>query len=92
MPARPKLSEPVIVHRCWVNRQHDALIVSLSTFQDTNIVDVRKHSMTRDGRLVPTAKGIALKVTRLPDLLKAITKAVERARELGLLDSDEAAA
>jgi hypothetical protein len=88
---RPRLTEPVIVHQSWANRRHDALVVSLSTFKDINIIDVRKHSMSRDGRLLPTTKGIALKVTRLPDLLKAITKAVERARELGLIDSDEAA-
>ena len=91
MTVRPKLAEPVIVDRCWVNRQHDALVITLSTFNDINLVDIRKHSMTRDGKLVPTPKGIALKVTRLPDLMKAVTKALKRARELGLLD-DEAAA
>jgi hypothetical protein len=91
MPRRPRLDEPVIVSREWLNRQHDALVVTLSTFNDINIIDVRKHSMSR-GKLVPTPKGIAMKVTRLQDLLKAITKAVERARELGLIDSDEAAA
>jgi hypothetical protein len=90
MPKRPRLDEAVIVSSEWINRQHDALVVSLSTFNDINIVDVRKHSMSH-GKLVPTPKGIAMKVTRLPDLLKAVTKAVKRARELGLID-DEATA
>ncbi len=90
MPRRPRLDEPVIVSREWINRQHDAFVLSLSTFNDVNIVDLRKHSMSR-GKLVPTPKGIAMKVTRLPDLLKAVTLAVKRARELGLIDSDEAA-
>jgi hypothetical protein len=87
-----KLAEPVVVHRSWVNRRHDALVVSLSTFNDINIVDVRKHSMNAAGQLVPTPKGIALKVTRLRDLHKAIDKALRRAEELGLIASGEAAA
>ncbi|WGR91848.1 transcriptional coactivator p15/PC4 family protein [Bradyrhizobium sp. ISRA443] len=91
MTVCPKLSEPVIVHQAWLNRRHDALVVTLSTFKDQNLIDVRKHAMNREGKLVPTAKGIAMKVTRLPDLLKGITKAIEKARELGLIDGDEVA-
>ena len=85
---RPTLPEPVIVHKDWINRRHDALIVSLSTFKDTNIVDVRKHSMSSDGRLLPTQKGIAMQITRLRDLGKAIDKAIKRAIELGLIDDE----
>jgi hypothetical protein len=58
MPRRPRLDEPVIVSRDWLNRQHDALVVTLSTFNDINIIDVRKHSMSR-GKLVPTPKATA---------------------------------
>jgi Transcriptional Coactivator p15 (PC4) len=90
MSKRPRLAEPVIVHQCWANRRHDALVVSLSTFKDINIIDVRKHSMSKDGRLQPTPKGIALKVTRLPDLLEGVKKAVKKAHELGLIDDDGA--
>jgi hypothetical protein len=59
-------------------------------YRDHNLVDIRKHAMNGSGQLVPTPKGIALKITRLPDLAKAIDKAVRKARELGLL-TDEAA-
>ena len=38
--------------------------------------------------LLPTAKGVSLVVLRLPDLAKAINKALERARTLGLLPDD----
>ena len=61
MPRKPQLQEPVIVERLWANRQHDAVYVTLSTFRDQNLVDIRKHSMNASGRLVPTTKGIALK-------------------------------
>lgn len=85
MPRKPQLQEPVIVERLWANRQHDAVYVTLSTYRDQNLVDIRKHAMDRSGKLVPTTKGLALKITRLPDLAKAVNKALARAIELGLL-------
>jgi hypothetical protein len=90
MPRKPQLQEPVIVERLWANRQHDAVYVTLSTFRDQNLVDIRKHSMNASGQLVPTTKGLALKVTRLPDLAKAVNKALVRAIELGLLNGGSA--
>jgi hypothetical protein len=89
MPRKPQLQEPVIVDRLWANRQHDAVYVTLSTYRDQNLVDIRKHAMDDGGKLVPTTKGIALKITRLPDLAKAIEKALGKARELGLLEAGE---
>ena len=46
--------------------------------------------MTKDGKLAPTHQGLAMVVLRLPDLAKAITKALAKALELGLLDDDGA--
>ena len=86
MPRKPQLQEPVIVERLWANRQHDAVYVTLSTFRDQNLVDIRKHAMNATGQLVPTTKGVALKITRLPDLAKAVNKALAKAIELGLID------
>jgi hypothetical protein len=87
---RPTLDEPVIVDRFWKNRRHDAIVVSLSTFEGKNLVDLRMHAM-KEGRLVPTPKGVAMVIPRLPDLARAITKALAKAKELGLLDDDEGA-
>jgi hypothetical protein len=86
---RPTLDEQVIISKFWKNRRHDAVIVSLSTYEGHNLVDLRTHAM-KEGRLVPTAKGLAMVVRRLPELAAAIDKALRKARELGLLD-DEAA-
>jgi Transcriptional Coactivator p15 (PC4) len=83
---KPTLDEPVVVSQEWINRRHDALTVSLTTYNGVNLVDLRKFAMNREGRLVPTRKGISIRVTRLPDILKAVSKAVDKARELGLLD------
>ncbi len=90
MSPRPTLDEPVIVHQFWKNRKHDAIVVSLSTFEGRNLIDLRQHYMTKDGKLAPTQKGLAMVVLRLPDLAKAITKALAKALELGLLDDDGA--
>jgi Transcriptional Coactivator p15 (PC4) len=84
---RPTLDEPVVISKFWKNRRHDAVIVSLSTYEGHNLVDLRTHAM-KEGRLVPTPKGLAVVVRRLPELVDALTKALAKARELGLIDSD----
>jgi hypothetical protein len=89
MSARPTLPEPIEVAKFWKNRRHDAIVVSLSTYEGKNLIDVRQHAM-KEGRLVPTLKGLAIVVRRLPELAKAINKALAKARELGLIDDGEA--
>ncbi|MCP2125799.1 transcriptional coactivator p15/PC4 family protein [Bradyrhizobium ottawaense] len=86
---KPELAEPVVVDQFWANRRHDAIITELSTYQGHNLINVRKHAMDRDGKLKPTPKGIAIKVTRLPELAKAINKALAKAQELGLLEGGD---
>jgi hypothetical protein len=41
--------------------------------------------------MLPTAKGVALAIARLPDLAAAVTKALKTARDLCLIDDDGAA-
>jgi hypothetical protein len=87
---KPELAEPVVVDQFWANRRHDAIVIDLSTFKGHNLINVRKHAMNTEGKLVPTAKGVAIKVTRLPDLVRAVNKALAKAIELGLVDSEAA--
>jgi Transcriptional Coactivator p15 (PC4) len=89
MTARPTLAEPVTVARFWKNRQHDAIVTELSTYEGRNLVDVRQYVM-QAGKLVPTTRGISLAVLRLPDLAKAVNRALKQAKELGLLPDDGA--
>ncbi len=89
MSRRPTLDEPVIISKFWKNRRHDAVIVSLSTYEGRNLVDLRTHAM-KEGRLVPTPKGLAIVVRRLPELAQAINKALAKAKELGLLENEKA--
>ena len=64
------------------------MVVSLRTYEGRNLFDVRTHCMDSAGRLVPTPKGVSIVVLRLPELAAAVTKALAKARELGLIDDD----
>ena len=85
MTARPTLAEPVIVSEFWANRRGESVRVQLREYEGRALVDVRKHFTAADGKLQPTHKGISIAVTRLPDLAGALNRAVDKARELGLI-------
>lgn len=87
--SKPELLEPIVVDRFFSNRRKDVISTALQSYKGHALVDVRKHVHDREGKIVPTSKGITMKVTRLLDLQKAIGKAVDKARELGLLDGGE---
>jgi hypothetical protein len=88
MGSRNPLPEPILVDRFWKNRRKDAVVIQLSSYEGHNLVDLRTHSMSSDGKLLPTKKGLAVSILRLPELAKAVTKALARARELGLIDDE----
>lgn len=88
MGSRNPLTETVVVDRFWKNRRKDAIVVSLSCYEGHNLIDVRTHYMSKDGRLLPTAKGTAISVLRLPELAKAINKALAKAIELNLIPDE----
>jgi hypothetical protein len=89
MSQRQTLPEPVTVSRFWRSRAHDAIVTTLEEYEGRVLVDVRTYVMSR-GFLVPTRKGISLAVLRLPDLVKALNKALKQAKALGLLPDDGA--
>jgi hypothetical protein len=89
MSRRPTLEEPIEIAKFFKNRRKDVIVVSLSTFEGCNLVDVRQHFTNEQGQMRPTQKGIAMLTARLPELHAAIAKALAKARELGLLDGSE---
>jgi hypothetical protein len=92
MTARVTLSEPIEIAKWWKSRRRDiAVVVSLSTFEGRNLVDIRQHFTNGKGQMKPTQKGVAMVVLRLPELAKAVTKALAKAQELGLLDDESEA-
>jgi hypothetical protein len=91
MSARVTLPEPVEIAKFWKNRKGDAVVVSLSTFEGRNLIDVRQHFTSKDGKLLATQKGLAMQVLRLPELAAAVNKALTKARELGLIEGESEA-
>jgi hypothetical protein len=88
MASRNPLPEPIVIDRFWKNRRKDAVVIQLSSYEGHNLIDLRTHSMSSDGKLLPTKKGLAVSILRLPELAKAINKALARAVELGLIDGE----
>jgi len=84
--SRPTLDEPVVISKFWKNRKHDAVVVSLTSFEGRNFVDVRQHFMNQKGALQPTSKGLLIGVLRLPELKKAVSDALKKAIDLGMLE------
>jgi Transcriptional Coactivator p15 (PC4) len=88
MNPRVILPEP-IEWRLWRTRwRRDAVVVSISTFEDRNLFGVRIYTTSTDGKMLPTTKGIAINIERLPELHAAVTHALKKARELGLIPDD----
>jgi Transcriptional Coactivator p15 (PC4) len=90
MTKRPPLTEPVIVAEFWANRRGESVRIQLREFEGLALVDLRRHYTNADGKMAPTKKGISIAVTRLPDLNRAVAKALQKARELGLLGNEAA--
>jgi hypothetical protein len=88
MTARVTLPEPIEVAKFFKNRRKDVIVVSLSTYEGRNLIDIRQHFTNEQGQNRPTSKGVAMVVLRLPDLAKAVNKALAKAQELGLIDGE----
>ncbi len=92
---RITIPEP-IAFKFFKNRRKDVIAVTLQTFtprggEARNVVDVRMLAINREGMNVPTPKGVSMDVKRLRDLHEAVTHALAKAEELGLIraGSDE---
>ena len=83
---RPTLSEAITVSEWWKNRGGESVRLTLSTYADRNLVDLRTW-FTADGKLQP-GKGFAADVRHLPRLAAALAKAEAKATELGLLPAN----
>jgi Transcriptional Coactivator p15 (PC4) len=87
----PTLAEPITIAEFWKNRRGESVRISLSTYKERNLIDVRTWATDpAEGRLKPTTKGIATEVRYLPKLVAALAKAESKARELHLIPDDEA--
>ncbi len=64
----------------------DEVRIALSEFRGTSLIDMRVFSdFDGSGERRPTKKGLALSVTRLPDLIDALQLAKAEAERRGLM-------
>jgi hypothetical protein len=85
--AGPALAEPVKVAEFWKNRKGESIRATLVTYEGRNCFDLRQHFTAHDGRMQPTKRGITVAVLRLPELAAAVSKALAKAIELGLIEA-----
>jgi hypothetical protein len=82
---QPNASSPTIVARFAKNRR-EHLVVSLSVYRDTPLVDLRLYVPAAEGEGErPTPKGIALNVALIPELRAALEAAEAEAIRLGMI-------
>jgi len=86
---RPTLAEPVTIAEWWKNRRGESIRLTLTTWQGRNIADLRVWCTSPEGKLKPSAKGIACDIKHLAKLKGAFAKAEAKARELHLITDDD---
>ena len=64
----------------------EVIHVSLTVIGGCNVIDLRVHEVIRGNKLVPTEKGIAMDMKKLPAFVTALRKVERYARKAGLLD------
>jgi hypothetical protein len=85
----PLLTERIEAAKFFKSRRRDKVIVTaLNPYEGRNLIDVREHVIGSDGIMRPSIRGIAMVVAHLPALHRAVSKALAKAQELGLLDSE----
>jgi hypothetical protein len=79
--------QTTVVAKFWKSprRRDKAVWVTLGEFKGYPLVSVRIYETKPDGIDRPTQRGVSLLVSKLPELERAISKAVKKAEELGLL-------
>src|SRR4051794_36122737 len=83
---QPQAQLPVRIAR-FVKNRRECVIVTLKEYAGVKLADIRVFAATNEGDL-PTSKGVALDIRRLPDLKAAIERAEAEAQRLGLLSRE----
>jgi hypothetical protein len=87
------LAEPIEIAKFFKSARDRSkhVRVDLSEFKGHALVNVRVWETGTDGIDRPSKAGLALAIRKLPELTRALLKAEDRAREMGLLGADDGA-
>lgn len=66
-----------VVHK-WNKNANEEVRASLTTFRDCDLIDLRVWVEDREGKAIPTRKGLTLGVGQVDELKKAV-EALEKA-------------
>jgi len=85
------LSEPIEIAKFWKSRDRRiAIVAALKSIEDQNVIDLREFYTDAHGCMRPSTRGLTMVVRRLPELSRALRRALEHARALKLLpEGDE---
>jgi hypothetical protein len=82
------LTEPEVVFQLWKGRlRNECIRLTMSRYQGRPIVDLRVFFTTKTGHMQASKKGIAVAITKLPELRKALERAEARAIDLNLIEA-----
>jgi hypothetical protein len=73
--------EEVLVAEFNKGKNGDKVRAKLRAFKGKTYADIRLHYTAEDGKVLPTKKGIALPVSLLPELVKAVQALSEAAKD-----------
>ncbi len=77
------MTEPVTVAVIGKNQREEVRVV-LDTFKGAQLIDMRVFTaFTSSNIMMPTKKGLSLRVETLPDLIDALTQARDKAEAMG---------
>lgn len=78
------MSKPFVL-ACLPKNKRESVRIALDQWQGHNLIDVRVVLRLTEhaAQLTPTGKGISLQAAMIPDLIRALTTAEAKARELG---------
>jgi Transcriptional Coactivator p15 (PC4) len=80
------MTSPIVI-RLIAKNSRECVRIALDEFRGLDLIDIRVLAKLDDpsGGLVPTKKGVSLKVERLPELIAGLQAAAVEARQRDLL-------
>ena len=94
MPARQcpiAENEPIEIAKFWKSARNrkQSIVLAIKHYEGHTFLDCRLFDTNAEGQSVPTAKGVTIGMARLSEFSAAVTKAMAKAKELGLLADDD---
>lgn len=93
MTDKPAIAYPVEISKMWKSARNrkQTIVLAFKQYEGHTFLDCRLFDTNADGQAVPTMKGVTVGIAQLQQFVAGVNKAVERAREMGLLEAEPSA-